>query len=100
MSANRNERKINTLLHQMEKQTGYDVHMNKIKEDQAKREELSPYLRDLSQIEQQDPLRVAPIPKENTREERKIEELRQKERENIMARVYRRQRMRTPRTYS
>lgn len=101
MSAVRNEIKINALLQQMEQQTGYAAYKAKIEAEQKKREEFSPYLKNLAQLEQQDPLRVSPMANENTRKEREKEELRHRERQNIMMRVQNRQYMReqNQRTY-
>lgn len=100
MSATKNTRKINNLLKQMEQQTGYADYKNKVDMEQKKHEEFSAYIKDLAEIDRQDPLRVSPLANENNREERKIEELRHKERQNIMVRVNNRQRLRGSRTYS
>ena len=99
MAATKNDRKINSLLQQMQQQTGLAEYKAKVEAERQKENDLSPLIKDLSLLEQQDPMRVAPIAKENNREERKIEGLRHRERQNIMMRVNTRQRQREGRTY-
>lgn len=99
MASGKNDRKINSLLQQMQQRTGLTEYKEKMEAEQQKENDLSPLIKDLSQLEQQDPMRVAPIAKENNREERKIESLRHRERQNIMMRVDTRQRQRGGRTY-
>ena len=99
MASGKNDRKINSLLQQMQQRTGLTEYKEKMEAEQQKESDLSPLIKDLSQLEQQDPMRVAPIAKENNREERKIESLRHRERQNIMMRVDTRQRQRGGRTY-
>ena len=100
MPSVRNERKINSLLQQMEQQTGYSVYKEKAAAEQKKQEEFSSLIKDLSVLEQQDPMRISPIANENNRQERKKEDERHRERQNIMVRVQNRQRVRGERTYS
>lgn len=100
MATVKNERKINSLLHQMEQKIGYDAYKKKALVEEQKNAEMSSLMRNLSQLEQQDPMRVAPIVNENNREERVKEDMRHKERQRVMGRVYQRQRSRGQRTYS
>ena len=100
MATAKNERKINSLLRQMEQQTGYDAYKKKADAEKQKNAEMSAFIKSLSQLEQQDPVRVAPMRNENNREERMKEDHRHKERQNVMSRVYQRQRSRGQRTYS
>ncbi|MBQ8481399.1 MAG: hypothetical protein IJ532_02555 [Alphaproteobacteria bacterium] len=99
MATVKNERKINSLLHQMEQQTGYDAYKKKIAAEEQKNAEMSALVKNLSQLEQQDPMRVAPIVNQNNREERIKEDMRHKERQRVMGRVYQRQVSRGQRTY-
>lgn len=94
-----NDRKINALLLQMQQQTGLDEYKEKTEAKRKKDEELSLIVKDLSQLEKQDPMRVAPQVNENNRQEREREDLKHKERKRVMERVYNRQRARGQRTY-
>ena len=95
-----NERKINSLLHQMEQKTGYNEYKKKMIAEEQKNAEISALVKNLSQLEQQDPMRVAPVVNQNNREERVKEDMRHRERQRVMGRVYQRQRSRGQRTYS
>ena len=99
MAPANNDRKINALLLQMQQQTGLDEYKEKTEAKRKKEEELSLVIKDLSQLEKTDPLRVAPQVNENNRQEREREDLKHKERKRVMERVYSRQRSRG-RTYS
>ncbi|MBR1600119.1 MAG: hypothetical protein IJ677_00920 [Alphaproteobacteria bacterium] len=100
MATAKNERKINSLLRQMEQQTGFDAYKKKAEAEKQKASEFSDLVRNLAQLEQQDPMRVAPVVNENNRDERAKEDQRHKERQNVMRRVYQRQHARSQRTYS
>ena len=99
MAPANNDRKINALLLQMQQQTGLDEYKEKTETKRKKEEELSLIVKDLSQLEKQDPMRVAPQVNENNRQEREREDLKHRERKRVMERVYSRQRSRG-RTYS
>lgn len=94
-----NDRKINSLLQQMQEKVGLSEYKAKAEAKQKEEENMSALIKDLSKIDQQDPMRISPIVNENNREERKIEELRHRERQNVMMRVNIRQRMRESRSY-
>lgn len=100
MATVKNDRKINALLQQMQQQTGLDDYKKKKVAEERKNNELSSYLKDLSQLEMQDPLRVTPQVNINDREERVKEDQRHSERRRIMTRVNVRQNTRGERTYS
>jgi len=95
----KNERKINSLLQQMQQQTGVDEYKQKAEQKLKQDEEFSLIIRDLSRVDKQDPMRVAPQVNENNRTEREREDLKHRERRRIMRRVYNRQRSREERTY-
>lgn len=100
MAAVKNDRKINALLQQMQQQTGLDDYKKKKEAEERKNNEFSSYVKDLAQLEMQDPLRVTPQANINDREERVKEDQRHRERRRIMARVNVRQNTRGQRTYS
>ena len=100
MAPANNDRKINALLLQMQQQTGLDEYKEKTEAKRKKDEELSLIVKDLSQLEKQDPMRMTPQVNENNRQEREREDLKHRERKRVMERVYNRQRARGQRTYS
>ena len=84
----------------MQQQTGLAAYKEKVEAGRKKDDDLSLLMKDLSQLEQQDPMRITRLANENNREEREKEGLRHRERQNIMMRVNSRQRLRSERTYS
>lgn len=100
MAVEKNERRINSLLQQMNRQTGYADLLDKIdtqseyKDIIDENKEMASITKDLKLIDQQDVLRLRPIPNENSREELVKEEDRHRIRGRVHHRVRQRVRIR------
>lgn len=99
MAAVKNERRINSLLQQLNRQTGYDEYTQKAAHENTASKELADLSLKLSpeklqELDRQDIMRLSPRPNENTREELVKEDERHRRRQRVMARTYQRQHQR------
>lgn len=92
MSEIRDKRKIDAYMSRLNEQTGYAAVMEKAKQEREKEAQQRDLL---NKLERPDPMRVRPVPNENSREELEREDLRHKERQRVYRRVRQREYQRT-----